>query len=207
MYKYRDEYGTQSTRPPVLDPYENLIWMTKPKKNAFILNKVLGMMPLALIWLAFDSFFIAQMANVGGSMMLFTGIFMLLHLMPVWIWLGNVITANRRWKNTVYYVTDKRILIQTAGAEINAAEAAQTGHGITGKLGGHPHGGRLGEQDLGDDGLQTVLGGDGVQISDHDGQQCGGEQADAQQNGQEAKNDPNAQGKFFLIHENTPYYG
>jgi len=113
MYKYHDDYGTQSTRPPVLDPYENLIWMAKPKKNAFILNKVLGMMPLALLWLAFDSFFIAQMAEVGGSMMLFTGIFMLLHLMPVWIWLGNVITANRRWKNTVYYVTDKRILIQT----------------------------------------------------------------------------------------------
>jgi len=33
-------------------------------------------------------------------------------LMPVWIWLGNVLTAGGRWKNTAYAVTDKRILIR-----------------------------------------------------------------------------------------------
>ena len=38
--------------------------------------------------------------------------FFALHLMPVWIWLGNVITARRRWKNTNYYVTNRRIIIQ-----------------------------------------------------------------------------------------------
>ena len=40
-------------------------------------------------------------------------IFFAFHLLPVWIWLGNIITASKKWKNTKYYVTDKRIIIQT----------------------------------------------------------------------------------------------
>lgn len=92
------------------------MWSAKPKKNAFIVNKVLGMLPIALIWLIFDSFFFANVLSVGGGMGLFMIGFGILHLMPVWIWLGNVLTANRRWKNTVYYVTDRRILIQTGFA-------------------------------------------------------------------------------------------
>ena len=33
--------------------------------------------------------------------------------MPVWIWLSHMITANRKWKNTHYALTDKRIIIQS----------------------------------------------------------------------------------------------
>lgn len=40
-------------------------------------------------------------------------IFFAFHLLPVWIWLGNIITASKKWKNTKYYVTDRRIIIQT----------------------------------------------------------------------------------------------
>ena len=40
-------------------------------------------------------------------------IFFAFHLLPVWIWLGNIITARKKWKNTKYYVTDRRIIIQT----------------------------------------------------------------------------------------------
>ncbi len=35
------------------------------------------------------------------------------HLIPVWIWIGNVVTAGTRWKNTEYAVTDKRIIIRS----------------------------------------------------------------------------------------------
>lgn len=116
MSKYDSEYSYQSQRPPVV-PGENVLLSVKPKKNAFIVNKVLGMLPIALIWLAFDSVFIgaAFSGNMGG-MSFFILIFMLFHLMPVWIWLGNVITANRRWKNTAYYVTDRRIILQSGFA-------------------------------------------------------------------------------------------
>ena len=31
----------------------------------------------------------------------------------MWIWLWNAVSAARRWKNTAYFVTNRRILIQT----------------------------------------------------------------------------------------------
>lgn len=113
MSKYESAYGYTQEKPPLV-PGETVLLSLKPKKNAFILNKVLTMMPIALIWLAFDSVFIASaFSTPAGAVKLFTVVFMLMHLMPVWIWLGNVITANRRWKNTMYYVTDRRIIIQS----------------------------------------------------------------------------------------------
>lgn len=113
MSKYDSHYDSQPERPPVV-PGESVLLRVKPKRNAFIVNKVLGMMPVALIWLAFDSVFISAAFSGGmGGMGAFVLIFMLFHLMPVWIWLSNVLTANRRWKNTVYYITDRRIIIQT----------------------------------------------------------------------------------------------
>lgn len=113
MNKYDYNYGQQDT-PPVLMPGEQVLWQGKPKKNAFILNKVLTMLPIALIWLAFDSILFGQLFTSNMAVIIVP--FALLHLMPVWIWLGNVITASRRWKNTMYYVTGRRILIQTGFA-------------------------------------------------------------------------------------------
>ncbi len=37
--------------------------------------------------------------------------FMLLHLMPVWIYLGGILFTTRRYKNTAYIVTDRSIYI------------------------------------------------------------------------------------------------
>lgn len=93
---------------------ETIIWSSKPKQSAFLVNRILSMLPIALIWLAFDSFFIFSMIGSGQmkEMLFFMIPFFALHLMPVWIWLGNIISANKRWKNTKYYVTDKRIIIQ-----------------------------------------------------------------------------------------------
>lgn len=110
MSKYEPNYEYQAQKPPVV-PGEQVLLCLKPKKNAFVINKVLIMMPFALLWLAFDSFFILNAFGSGMSWFLIP--FMLLHMMPVWIWLWNVITANRSWKNTMYYVTDKRIIIQS----------------------------------------------------------------------------------------------
>lgn len=98
---------------PLVDG-EELIWSSKPKKSAYIINQILVMMPFALLWLAIDSTFIFTAFASGemSSMLFFIIPFFALHLMPVWIWLGNVITSNRKWKNTKYYITDKRIIIQ-----------------------------------------------------------------------------------------------
>jgi hypothetical protein len=39
--------------------------------------------------------------------------------MPVWIWLGSMLTAGKRWKNTNYYVTNRRIIIQGGFLAVN----------------------------------------------------------------------------------------
>ena len=36
---------------------------------------------------------------------------MLLHLMPVWIYLGGILFTARRYKNTAYIVTDRAIYV------------------------------------------------------------------------------------------------
>ena len=93
---------------------EEVLCSGKPKKIAFIINQVLIMMPIALLWLAFDSTFIFSMfsADAESGMLWIMIPFFALHLMPVWIWLWNVLSANRKWNNTKYYVTDRRIIIQ-----------------------------------------------------------------------------------------------
>ena len=42
---------------------EQLLWSGKPKKNAFVINKCVVMMPIALIWFSFDAFFIGNLIS------------------------------------------------------------------------------------------------------------------------------------------------
>ena len=115
MSKYDKIVNYQNEPTSPLVEGETLIWSDKPKKSAYIINQIIIMMPIALIWLALDSFFIIQFFSIGfeePEMLFFVIPFFALHLMPVWIWLGQVISASRRWKNTKYYVTDKRVIIQ-----------------------------------------------------------------------------------------------
>lgn len=109
-------YSSELNLKDVILEDENIIWEGKPKKSAFVINKCLIMFPLAMLWLAFDSAFIygfTQTEDMPAISIIFMIGFFALHLMPVWIWLGNVLTANKRWKNTRYVVTNKRILIQS----------------------------------------------------------------------------------------------
>ena len=100
---------------------ESIIWSGKPKKSAYIINKFFTMLPFAIIWLMFDSIFIISFIASGSfmEMLWFIISFFALHLMPVWIWLSNVLTAKKNWKNTEYYVTDKRIIIESGFIGMN----------------------------------------------------------------------------------------
>ena len=110
--KYDKSVQYDESLPSPIMEGENVIWSAKPKKSAFIINSILGMMPIALLWLAFDLAIILQLDIISGDF-LFLIVFFAFHLLPVWIWIGNIVTANTKWKNTKYYVTDRRIVIQT----------------------------------------------------------------------------------------------
>ena len=108
------EYGG---RNPMLAPGEAILWRGKPQKKGFIATKSLTLAPFAIIWLIIDSSLILNAFRGDSPWVLIP--FMLLHLMPVWIWLGSVITAGRRWKNAMYYVTNRRIIIQGGYFAVN----------------------------------------------------------------------------------------
>lgn len=104
----------------ILSAGEKTIWRGKPKRSAFVATKSLTMLPIAIIWLIIDSQFILTSFE-DGEFLWFIIPFFALHLMPVWIWLANVLTANRRWKNTCYFITNKRIVIQGGFFAVNEA--------------------------------------------------------------------------------------
>ena len=48
-------------------------------------------------------------------------VFFAFHLLPVWIWISNIVTAGRRQKNIEYIFTDRRIIIKSGliGIDVN----------------------------------------------------------------------------------------
>lgn len=97
---------------------EKILWEAKPKQSAFLITKSCTLLPIAVLWLIVDLSAIRDM-SVRGDFSLSNLIFFAFHLMPVWIWLGNVISAARRYHNTNYYLTNKRIIIQQGFLSVN----------------------------------------------------------------------------------------
>lgn len=101
----------------VITEGENVLWQGKPKKSAFVAGRVLGMLPFALLWLVIDGAFIALLCVFGSELPLplIIGmcVFFLFHLLPVWIWITNIVTANKMHKNIEYAFTDKRIIVKS----------------------------------------------------------------------------------------------
>lgn len=118
METFDNEFVDTINNRPVLMAGERILWNGKPKKSAFICEKSLTMLPIAVIWLFLDLSIISDVFQVD-QMQLFFLVFFALHLMPVWIWLGSLITAPKRWRNTNYYVTNRRIIIQSGFWAVN----------------------------------------------------------------------------------------
>ena len=86
---------------------EEILWRGKPNKRGFIMEGVFNpLLPVALVWALFDSAFI--FASQGNTVVL---LFLLIHLMPVWMYLGGVLLIMRKYKHTEYIVTNKGVYI------------------------------------------------------------------------------------------------
>lgn len=103
----------------VVNSDEKILWRGKPNAKSYVLAAMVKMLPIALIWIAFDGTFIffITMGMTQGQIPLgilgFVIPFFLLHLTPVWIWIANTVKAVREVKNLEYAVTDKRIIIRS----------------------------------------------------------------------------------------------
>ena len=91
---------------------ESILWRGKPDKKCFILESIFNpMLPFALIWAISELVVIGFTFSASGGMLMFILPFMLLHLMPVWIYIGGVIMSFRKHRNTEYIITDKGIYV------------------------------------------------------------------------------------------------
>lgn len=95
---------------------EKILYEGKPNKKCFIFESIFNpLMPFAIIWGMIDfgilggTLFFSEEKNI----MLFIIPFMLLHLMPVWIYLGGIVFTLRKYKNTYYIVTDSGIYVSS----------------------------------------------------------------------------------------------
>ena len=103
----------------VVAPNEKVLWRGKPNAKSYVLAAMVKMLPIALVWLIFDGtfiFFISRGMIHGDIPLAILGFivpFFLLHLTPVWIWIGNTVKAAREVRNLEYAITDKRIIIRS----------------------------------------------------------------------------------------------
>ena len=99
----------------ILNSNERVIWSDKPH----ILVHFASGFPLLIIgilWGLMDSFiFTGFMFNDGfggGPAFGFLSIFMLIHMLPLWFGVGNMIRLALVYKNTFFCYTDKRVIIK-----------------------------------------------------------------------------------------------
>ena len=88
---------------------EKILYEGKPNKRCFIFEGIFNpLLPFAIIWAIIDFGIIggSLIAGPGKEFLFFIIPFMLLHLMPVWLYLGGALLTIKRYKNTEYIVTD-----------------------------------------------------------------------------------------------------
>lgn len=112
----KNDVDYNPTIESTLSQDEKILWHAKPKKSSFVLNAFFKFFFVALIWLVIDVTAITLICiyakNLPWFAILFLVIFFLIHLIPFWIWIANIVTVSRRQKLEEYAFTDRRIIIK-----------------------------------------------------------------------------------------------
>lgn len=88
---------------------ETILYEGKPNKKCFLFESIFNpLLPVAIIWAIFDMSFLGAGLKTANMVMV---PFLLVHMMPVWIYLAGVIFSFRKYKNTYYIVTDHAVYI------------------------------------------------------------------------------------------------
>lgn len=97
-----------------MSPDETVIWSGTPAKKPFFLKTVFNfLLPVAIAWTCIDIPLIVGTLTSGeeGGFDWLMIPFMLLHMMPVWLYLFSILVLSRRYKNTAYLLTDRNLYI------------------------------------------------------------------------------------------------
>ena len=97
----------------VVGPNEEVLYAGKPNKKCYLFECIFNpLLPFAVLWAVIDFGIIGNaFSHMPGELSAFMVGFMLLHLMPVWIYLSGVVFSFLKYKNTAYVVTDRAIYI------------------------------------------------------------------------------------------------
>lgn len=117
----------------VVGQNEKILYEGKPSKKCYIFESIFNpLLFFALVWGVID---IGVLGSVffeqdSSNMLLFIVPFMLIHMMPVWLYLGGIIFTVRRYKNTSYIVTDRAIYVSSGifTQNINVKPFAELSH-------------------------------------------------------------------------------
>lgn len=95
----------------LLNANENVLWIGKPVKKAFVLPGLVSI-PIGLVFLAFAIFWMGGATSAGAPsfLLLFALPFVLIAFGIIF---GPFIFQLLRYNNTEYMITDKRIITQT----------------------------------------------------------------------------------------------
>ena len=96
---------------------ETVFYEGKPNKKCFIFESVFNpLLPVAIIWAILDLNILGMsMGSFGGFMIPF----MLIHMMPVWLYLFGVLFSFRKYKNTYYIITDHAVYVSSGVFTMN----------------------------------------------------------------------------------------
>lgn len=98
----------------IIGSNEKILYEGKPNKKCYIFESIFNpLLPFALLWSIIDFSILGGVffTENSGNMLFFIIPFLLLHMMPVWIYLGGILFTARRYKNTAYIVTDRAIYV------------------------------------------------------------------------------------------------
>ena len=93
----------------LINPNEKILYEGKPNKKCFIFESIFNpLLIIAIVWAIIDFGFLTGIIFDGELIMI---PFMLLHLLPVWLYLGGVLFSVKRYNNTEYVITNMAIYV------------------------------------------------------------------------------------------------
>lgn len=117
-YFKTDNPMKQNSVEDILSKDEKILQRLKPNKRVLLLESIFKGLPVVLLWVAFDTFFIVMMIVTGAfkenpGLIPAVLAFFALHLLPLWLYILNIIKTMAGAKNIEYVFTDKRIIIRS----------------------------------------------------------------------------------------------
>ncbi|MDD6926960.1 MAG: PH domain-containing protein [bacterium] len=96
---------------------EKILWRGKAKEGEVLLCAIFNVFPVMLLWLAAEMLILAYAGYnaIFGKFNVYYLILsiaaVLLHFVPIGVWLSGAVKENERIKGDEYYITDKRVII------------------------------------------------------------------------------------------------